>query len=302
MAATNSVFSVTLQALRKKKGVTQEQLANHLGVSPQAVSKWENGSYPEGDLLPKISEFFGVSISYLYGQEKENISLEQTVLDCFYELRDKAAKNGEYSNHPDFFEKMLNIAWAFQISAWPNNKNYYDRGVPERGNRTASVITDNAGYGYFSLNKEKEYYMLVKEPEEGFKDLLQDKEKMRQFFSFLSEKGALEILECMLTLFWGECITVSTLASQIGMSVEETEKILEKAGKFQMKGNNPFNAINILNEGKGEKGFLIDSSTVTTYISLFLVTYTLLNQPFGYQMQVGSRSKSWIDKEAIKDK
>ena len=62
MAKITNVFSINLQALRKKKGVTQEQLASYLGVSPQAVSKWENGSYPEGDLLPKISEYFEVSI------------------------------------------------------------------------------------------------------------------------------------------------------------------------------------------------------------------------------------------------
>ena len=60
LANTTTVFSTNLQQLRKKRGVTQEQLANHLGVSPQAVSKWENGSYPEGDLLPKISEYFGL--------------------------------------------------------------------------------------------------------------------------------------------------------------------------------------------------------------------------------------------------
>ena len=54
----NKAFSTTLQSLRKEKKVTQEQLATHLGVSPQAVSKWENGSYPEGDLLPRIADFF----------------------------------------------------------------------------------------------------------------------------------------------------------------------------------------------------------------------------------------------------
>ena len=63
MAAT--VFSMQLQKLRKSKGVKQEQLAEHLGVSTQAVSKWENGSYPDGDLLPRIARFFDVSIDYL---------------------------------------------------------------------------------------------------------------------------------------------------------------------------------------------------------------------------------------------
>ena len=55
-----TVFSSQLQKLRKESGVTQEALASHLGVSPQAVSKWENGSYPDGDLLPKIADYFSV--------------------------------------------------------------------------------------------------------------------------------------------------------------------------------------------------------------------------------------------------
>ena len=64
----NTVFSRQIQKLRKQKGITQEQLAVHLGVSAQAVSKWENGSYPDGDLLPVIADFFGVSIDSLYGR------------------------------------------------------------------------------------------------------------------------------------------------------------------------------------------------------------------------------------------
>ena len=86
MAKITNAFSTNLQTLRKKKGVTQEQLASYLGVSPQAVSKWENGSYPEGDLLPKISEYFEVSISYLYGQEKEKVSIEQEVQNVLLDV------------------------------------------------------------------------------------------------------------------------------------------------------------------------------------------------------------------------
>ena len=56
-----TVFSKQLQMLRKQSGITQEQLADKLGVTAQAVSKWENGSYPDGDLLPKIADIFDVS-------------------------------------------------------------------------------------------------------------------------------------------------------------------------------------------------------------------------------------------------
>ena len=57
-----------LKALRHKNGITQESLANYLGVSFQSVSKWERGlSYPDIMLLPAISQFFGVSTDELLG-------------------------------------------------------------------------------------------------------------------------------------------------------------------------------------------------------------------------------------------
>ena len=92
------VFSTTLQALRKEKKVTQEQLANFLGVSPQAVSKWENGSYPEGDLLPEIADYFGVSIDYLYGRCDREKSIEEKVFEAVY---DSTVKEFEETGRAD---------------------------------------------------------------------------------------------------------------------------------------------------------------------------------------------------------
>ena len=56
---------------RKKKGYTQEQFGELVGVSGQAVSKWENGGVPDTYLLPVISKILGVSIDTLFGVEKK---------------------------------------------------------------------------------------------------------------------------------------------------------------------------------------------------------------------------------------
>lgn len=55
-----------LYTLRKKSGLSQEQLAEALNVSRQAISKWEGGSAtPESDKLLALSNYFGVSLDYL---------------------------------------------------------------------------------------------------------------------------------------------------------------------------------------------------------------------------------------------
>ena len=52
--------------LRKEKGLTQEELANHMGVSPQAVSKWENDqTCPDISALPRLARLLGVSVDEL---------------------------------------------------------------------------------------------------------------------------------------------------------------------------------------------------------------------------------------------
>ena len=59
-------LSEKLYELRKKSALSQEQLAEQLGVSRQAISKWESGkAVPETDTLITISKYFGVSLDYL---------------------------------------------------------------------------------------------------------------------------------------------------------------------------------------------------------------------------------------------
>lgn len=61
------IFSDNLRRLRTEKGLTQEQAAERLGVSPQAVSRWENAvTLPDVLLLPAVAALYGVSVDELY--------------------------------------------------------------------------------------------------------------------------------------------------------------------------------------------------------------------------------------------
>jgi len=58
---------------RRAKGITQDQLAEYMGVSSQAVSKWENDlSCPDITLLPKLADYFGITIDKLLRGESSN--------------------------------------------------------------------------------------------------------------------------------------------------------------------------------------------------------------------------------------
>ena len=60
-----------LKRLRREKDLTQEELATHLGISFQAISKWERGeSYPDITILPALSNYFKISIDELVGMEE----------------------------------------------------------------------------------------------------------------------------------------------------------------------------------------------------------------------------------------
>lgn len=64
-------FHEKLQELRKKKGITQEELAQALYVSRAAVSKWESGrGYPNLESLKAIADFFGVTVDELLSGEE----------------------------------------------------------------------------------------------------------------------------------------------------------------------------------------------------------------------------------------
>lgn len=85
-----------IAALRKEKGLTQEQLAEKVGVSAQAVSKWENDvSCPDITLLPLLADLFGVSVDELLGVKP--VEPHVIILDKDEMPKDEKKKKGSFN-------------------------------------------------------------------------------------------------------------------------------------------------------------------------------------------------------------
>lgn len=129
----NNNFFDIFKTIRKQRNLTQEQIAEALGVSSQAISKWEtNTSYPDISLLPIIADYFGVSIDYLLGhdtgKQKEEIEKVCNKADTLFDdnnyiqavsiLREMLIK------HPGNEKLMYKLAWALSGTLIESPENY----------------------------------------------------------------------------------------------------------------------------------------------------------------------------------
>ena len=92
-----------LRSLRQQKNITQEALANHLGITPQSVGKWERGEgFPDITLLPKIAFYFDVTVDELLCVDQ--VRVEEAI--CEYQRQSKiCCQNGENQKNLEIWEK-----------------------------------------------------------------------------------------------------------------------------------------------------------------------------------------------------
>jgi len=127
-------FNEKLQALRKDRGLTQDELAQALFVSRTAISKWESGrGYPSIDSLKEISKYFGISIDDLLSgeeliviAEKENKTNLKSMCDLLLGFVDVFAfmlmilplypkKSDGFVFSVNLFEYTDNNAWIISV-------------------------------------------------------------------------------------------------------------------------------------------------------------------------------------------
>ena len=88
----NETFGQRFQRLRKNAGLTQEDVANKLNITAQAVSKWENDvSAPDISVLVELSDILGVTVDEMLGKQRETAlvpeSQRKDINNMFFRVR-----------------------------------------------------------------------------------------------------------------------------------------------------------------------------------------------------------------------
>ncbi|MDE7045644.1 MAG: helix-turn-helix domain-containing protein, partial [Acetatifactor sp.] len=129
-------ISLRIADLRKKNRVKQQELADHIGVSFQTISKWETGiSMPDITFLPLLAEYFQVSTDQLLGLKP---------LDGEAYIPEKTATK-------DFWNHKLEYLLRTRRNYW--NDDYVEHLVSQvwKIDKPVSILDCGCGYGFLGL-------------------------------------------------------------------------------------------------------------------------------------------------------
>ncbi len=120
-------ISENIKRLRKNKDVTQEQIAEMLGVSVTAVSKWERGeTYPDITMLFPLARYFGVSLDELMGYDEEKEKAEIHALRMEYRELSHNDEQKAREFIENVYRKYPHDYWVMHDYMWNKAGDYAD--------------------------------------------------------------------------------------------------------------------------------------------------------------------------------
>lgn len=130
----NKSIKLKIPVLRKKKGITQQELAEVLGVSYQTISKWENGiTMPDITILPELADYFEVTVDQILGLKP---------------LREEEYLSGR-TDTKEFWERKLEYLLRTRKTHW--NTDYMKFLIDNVWKVNSAVKVFDCGCGYGSL-------------------------------------------------------------------------------------------------------------------------------------------------------
>lgn len=216
-----SVIGKQIKKYRTQLGLTQEQLGNKLGVTTQAVSKWERGGTPDAEMLPSLSQVLNVSIDALFGREEQRLTQSLARQIC------------QMSNE-EAYRYAFSICWAIEIGFMQditmlddflNIFTEYSAITTDKTDYFAKMMQDG-GIANARLSPDFHHFFLMVEPQSSIKDKLADIETLRGVFEIFADKKLLKIIFYMYSRL-NTPIATSLISKNTGIETKEVDRCME---------------------------------------------------------------------------
>ena len=249
-------LSQNIKRFRLKKNLTQEQLAATLGVSAQAVSKWETtDTYPDGALLVPLAGVLEVSLDELF----ENTSPSMA------DISKKIMLLIQKTDRKDRFHLVRDIGWQIERGLFGGLGEYGTEYNPEtiKKQKHASYILNDYGFTMIS-NGNEPFFAAFPEPESGFGDFLNDKDELMKIFTALADPSTEEALLYLYRKPQNYVFESGVLTRECGITEEKLSSVMENLSQLRIVKKSDC----VVN---GEKRTLYTSCPSHKLIALFLI-------------------------------
>ena len=268
-----------IASFRKKKGVTQEGLGRALGVSMQAVSRWENGGTPDTMLLPALADYLGASIDELFGREAGGVQAETAILQRLSGVPREEA-----------METAFKLMWEVQRGL-SGEKNYHGDGTFNRwmkgGQFTHSRMMFDNGVSEMRLGKSHSWYFISPDPEDGRRAALYDREGQTKLFRLLSEPDAYDALFIVLQRDRNP-FTAKLIEKSLNIPTGRAVEILRSFEEFRLVYHSTL-------ELDDEQITIYNVPANIPYVIPFLTfADEMVHQPQAFNYNFGGRDKPYI--------
>lgn len=215
-----------IKELRKNAGMTQEELGNKIGVTAQAVSKWECGSVPDTELIPKIADCFGIATDALFGREYENYDVYN--LMSKHIIEGYATENGD----EEVLRRAMETCWISFASScgigWPEKKELEQTAetVDEcmnHKNKCSKIIADKL-FAFMDRSEDTPFFVYMPEADGRAKKMLENTD----YCSFFAALGDPDFFRAVIYLFSHKNtrFTKGRFIAKLGLSEERADEIL----------------------------------------------------------------------------
>lgn len=281
-----NVLSERIAQLRRERGLTQEQLGQLVGVSAQAVSKWEKGGAPDVELIPTLADRLGVTIDALFGREEgEAVDIHQAAARWLHTVPTQQR-----------FDQICRLCWTLA-------KNMVDEiDMPDIGYLGHAVMMEHdidmahcwamsrvrLDNGLMlSLHAEDLSFASVwPEPADGYDAHFAPMDDYRALFGVLSRPGCLEVLDYLYSRPYRHYVP-ETVAHALSLPVEEVRSLLDALLELKILQQTELELVEGLTNAYSRHGS--DISLIP-----FLYMARCIMQSGGYLFNIGDTEKALL--------